>query len=106
MTTTRWIENRSMRGANKLMTAAIIVDRHSFMCTGPFTGHKIAVREMNKQTTLSVSGITKAFCAVGSLARRTDYCTLMGRLCRFWGWVFGWCWFWLFVSCGFGGCEF
>lgn len=48
MTTTRWIENRSMRGTNKLMTAAIIVDRHPFMGTGPFTGYKIAVREMNK----------------------------------------------------------
>lgn len=48
MTTTRWIENRSMRGTNKLMTAAIIVDGHSFMGTGSFKGCKIAVREMNK----------------------------------------------------------
>ena len=86
MTTTRWSENRSMRGANKLMAAAIIVDRHSFMGTGPFTGHKIAIRETDKQAAMSIGGITKAYCAVSSLACVTNDGTLMGRLCRFWRW--------------------
>ena len=71
------IKNRAMGRADKLVTASIIIDRHSRVGTGSFAGNKIAVGEVYEQAALPIGWIIKGYCAIGRLARVADYCTRM-----------------------------
>ena len=78
------IKNRAMRRTEKLVAARIIIDRHSYVGTGSFTGNEIAVGEVNEQAALPIGWIIKGRCAIGCLARVADHCTRVGGLC--WRW--------------------
>ncbi len=58
------IKNRAMRRANELTTARIIIDRHPCVGTGPFTRYKIAIRQVEQYTPLTIGWIGKVLRAV------------------------------------------
>ncbi|SRR6266567_3811162 len=51
------VENRAVRRAEKLLAAAIIIDRHSRVGAGSFAGDEIAVAQVNEQAALRDAGI-------------------------------------------------
>jgi hypothetical protein len=66
------VENRAVRGEDKLLIAAIIFDRHSRVGAGFFTGDEIAVAKVNKQAALPIGGISEGLGAVGRLVCIAD----------------------------------
>jgi len=72
------IKNRAMRRTEKLVAARIIIDRHSYVGAGSFTGNEIAVGEVNEQAALPICWIRKDRCAIGCLARVADHRACVG----------------------------
>src|SRR5258708_39773514 len=80
------IKNRAMRRANELTTARIIIDRHPCVGTGPFTRYKIAIRQVEQYTPLTIGWIGKVLRAVLWLGGIANHRPRMRR----WRWC--WCW--------------
>ena len=81
------VKNCTMRWAEKLVAAGIIIDSHSCMFASSFTGNEIPVGEVNKQASLPIGWIRKTFGAIRCLVRITNHCA---RMCgRFWRWLLG-----------------
>jgi hypothetical protein len=49
-----------MRRANEFSTARIVIDRHPYVGTGPFTGHKITIAKVDQETALTIGWIGEA----------------------------------------------
>jgi hypothetical protein len=49
-----------MRRANEFSTTRIVIDRHPYVGTGPFTGHKITITKVDQETALTIGGIGEA----------------------------------------------
>ena len=79
------VENRSMRGADKLTTTRIIIDWHTLVGAGPFAGNKIAVGEADEQAAIAIGGIGEALRAICWLVGVANHRTRM-RWCRRGSW--------------------
>ena len=73
----QWVKNRAVGGADDLVAASIVIDSHSLMCAGSFTGNELAVGEVDEEAALPISWIRKSFGAIGCLVRIANHCACM-----------------------------
>lgn len=66
-----------MRRANEFTTARIVIDRHLLVRTGPFTGHEIAIGQVEQRTPLAIGWVSEIFRAVRWLVGIANHRTRM-----------------------------
>ena len=66
------VEDGAVRGAVELLLAALVVDGHAGVGTGPLAGDKVAVREVDEQAGLSIGWIGEIGRRVGGLVGIAD----------------------------------